>query len=161
VQAAAITVPVPVQEPSPLPPPSPPSPPSTGSDALDEQQETNQEAVELQEDLDWTTWLLLLLLLLPVLCLGCLCFRYPGHVALWLRYRFSHSSPKLLVLYLPEETRESMRKTLASSRRDQNALPLRRLFVMSGAKVRVRTPSDDNDDDVACCGKVSTWLGVE
>ena len=159
MQAAAITVPVPVQEPSPLPPPSPPSPPSTGSDALDEQQETNQEAVELQEDLDWTTWLLLLLLL-PVLCLGCLCFRYPGHVALWFRYRFSHSSPKLLVLYLPEETRESMRKTLESSRRDQNALPLRRLFVMSGAKVRVRTPSDDNEDDVACCGKVSTWLGV-
>ena len=58
----------------------------------------------------WAVYLLLLLLLLPSLCFGCLCFRYPGNVALWCRHRFSHSSPKLMVLYLPEETRENMRR---------------------------------------------------
>jgi len=130
VQAAAVTVPAPVQASSPLPPPSPPSPPRLASDPIEDQQEANQETVEMRADLGWALWLLVLLLL-PILCFVCLCFQYPGNVALWCRYRFSHSSPKMLVLYLPEETRESMRSTLASSRRDHHALPLRRLFTLN------------------------------
>ena len=95
----------------------------------------------MQDGLGWALWLLLLLLLLPVLCFGCLCFQYPGNVALWCRYRFSHSSPKMLVLYLPEETRESMRRTLSNDRRDHHSLPLRGLFTLD-AKVRVHTGKD-------------------
>jgi len=116
----ATTVPVPEDPrplpPSPSPPPSPSAPPSLPppplprqQDAIQDQQEANQEVVETQDDLGWALYLLLLLLV-PILYFGCLCFRYPGNVALWCRHRFSHSSPKLMVLYLPEETRENMRR---------------------------------------------------
>ena len=91
VQAAAVTVPAPVQASSPLPPPSPPSPPRLASDPIEDQQEANQETVEMRQDLGWALWLLVLLLL-PILCFVCLCFQYPGNVALWCRCRFSHSS---------------------------------------------------------------------
>ena len=91
-QTTAVTVPDPVQAPSPLPPPLPPSPPRQASTPIQDPQEANQETVEMQDDLGWALWLLLLLLLLPVLCFGCLCFQYPGNVALWCRCRFSHSS---------------------------------------------------------------------
>ena len=97
VQAAAVTVPAPVQASSPLPPPPPPSPPSPprrASDPIEEPQEANQETVEMgrwEANLGWALWLLVLLLL-PTLCFVCLCFQYPGNVALWCRCRFSHSS---------------------------------------------------------------------
>jgi len=147
----ATTVPVPEDPrplpPSPSPPPSPSAPPSLPppplprqQDAIQEQQEANQEIVEETGEVSWAIYLLLLLLV-PTLCFGCLCFRYPGNVALWCRHRFSHSSPKLMVLYLPEETRENMRSTLSNNRRDHHALPLRRLFTMN-AKVRIRTAKD-------------------
>ena len=54
----------------------------------------------------------LLLLLLPVLCLGYVCFRYPSNVGLWFKYRFSHSNPVVILLYVPKEAREEMRRRM-------------------------------------------------
>jgi hypothetical protein len=47
----------------------------------------------------------------------------------------------MLALYLPEETRESMRRTLSNDRRGHHSLPLRGLFTLD-AKVRVHTGKD-------------------
>ena len=54
----------------------------------------------------------LLVLLLPLLCLSYVCFRYPTNVGLWFKYRFSHSNPIVILLYVPTEAREEMRRRM-------------------------------------------------
>ena len=109
-QAAAVTVPTPEQAPSPAPPPSPPSPPPTP--ASPPTTPTDIDNSNLEDPIMNSSAWALLLLLLPVLCLGYVCFRYPSNVGLWFKYRFSHSNPVVILLYVPKEAREEMRRRM-------------------------------------------------
>ena len=125
-QAAAVTVPTPEQAPSPSPPPSPSqpigifrlpptSPPLAPTGLITPPTNSNVKGSEANSSA-WAA----LVLLLPILCLGYLCFRYTGNVGLWFKYRFSHSNPICLLLYVPKEVRAEMRRCVPHSARSEH-----------------------------------------